>query len=1204
MKKALTGLAATAAAALTIGGLTAPAASAAENAEVLSVDFSQTTGEFRGGATGTLYGFGDQGAPTQALIDGAHITNSSQKAPYGTQHPSGDALKIEDGFFAKHGEDLYIYIQDYYPDWAYNGGARPGDDRSYDQATGDYTETPNGVWDYLEVVEFVTEAVATQSAHPEQYVFIPFNEPDGGNWYPDWAAQKDQFLGDWQSTYEMIESVYERHGLANPVIGGPGDYKWERERSADLLDFSIEHDVLPDVFIWHELGIENLATFRSNLDEYRALEAERELEPIPVNITEYGMLRDMGVPGQLIQWFSMFEDEKVDAQTAYWNYAGNFSDNSARVNSANAGWWMFKWYGDLAGSQTVQVTPPELNVADTLQGIGAVDTAEKRATVLYGGTGADVRLELSGLDTAVFGNRVDVEVREVALSGAEGVHGTPRVVAAYDGAVLSSGGLDLTVPGYDRYAGYQVVITPEQTREVTADTTWAASIEAEDTALTSVTAYDQDPTAGGGWKFLASGSRDVGSFNRADSKADWTVTVPRDGTYRFQVVGSAPGEPGRQALFVDDGFAETVQYTADLALNATSRWQYRGSAEVTVPLTAGEHVLSLRASEDGSTVLPGSDITLDKFLLTDVTDGEPTVYPASTLRYDGGAGVRYENPDARGFASIAGADARADVYANAWEAGYHDVAVDYASTAATTVDVTLNGRAVARLSAPDAGHWRSTARLHLSEGINEIELRSAEGILLDRVTTTRAVEGDAAATTIEAEDAQLNGGAALVPLAPEVGSNASGAGYVGNLGNGAGSTFDIARQPAFAEPGAYDVVVHYSNAETSGRHDYNPQVVDRRLTVTEAGSDEPAAEAYFRYTYSWNSFWNRTIPVTLSTTDGTLSFGNAEAWAPNVDRVTIAPALVGIPVTEPTATPDPDPVTVDRIGGADRFEVAVNTAQEGFPDGAGTVYVVSGEVFADALSAAPAAAADEAPILLTRRDEVPSGVLTELDRLDPRRIVIVGGEDAVGAAVASRLAEVADVSRIRGADRFETSRAVATRVFAGGAGTVVLATGSTFADALSAGAAVGSDGPVVLIDGAAAGLDEATTALVTELGPDEIAIAGGPLAVSDGIQEQAAGIAETVRLGGADRFESSRSINAHFFGAADRVLLATGQTFPDALAGSAFAPRVAAALFTVPGDCVPTDTLAQIEQLGAERITLLGGTAALSPSVESLTRCG
>ncbi|GFJ95909.1 hypothetical protein [Phytohabitans rumicis] len=637
------------AAALVLGGTLSTPAQADTN-DVLSVDFAQTTGAFRGGATGTLYGFGDDGAPTQALINGAHITNTSQKAPYGTQHPSGDAIKVEGGFFAKHGKDMYIYVQDYYPDWSYNGGRRPGDDRTYNQADGTYTSTPNGIWDYLEVVEFVTEAVATTSARPRDYVFIPFNEPDGGNWYNNWGTLKDTFLADWKATYDKIQEVYARHGLGHARIGGPGDTRWQPARSADILTYAKANNVLPDVFIWHELGINNLGTFRANYAAYRQLEKDLGIGPLHVNVTEYGMLRDMGTPGQLIQWLSIMEDLKIDGQTAYWNYAGNFNDNSARANAANAGWWMYKWYGDLEGSQTVRLTPPALNTVDTLQGIGAVDARNKRATVLYGGGDKPVSLRLTGL--GLLGKRVDVEVREITLSGAEGVSGTPRVIKALDGVAATGGALSLDVPTYDRYAAYQVLVTPAQDRPVVVSPVWTASVEAENTALTDATVYFQDPQAGGGWKFLASGSRDVGSFNRPTSKAEWTVTVPRAGRYRFQVIGGTPGTPGRHALFVDGANPAIVQYTADLALTSYQRWQYRGSAEVTIPLAAGQHTLSLRSSVDGAAVLPNSDITLDKFLLTDVTDGEPTAYPASTLRYAGGARVTYDVPGARGYASI------------------------------------------------------------------------------------------------------------------------------------------------------------------------------------------------------------------------------------------------------------------------------------------------------------------------------------------------------------------------------------------------------------------------------------------------------------------------------------------------------------------------------------------------------------------------
>jgi len=99
--------------------------------QTLDVDYSRETGDFLGGASGTLYGLGDNGSPTDAVLDGARIENSSQKPPTGTQHPSGDALALENQFFANGGNELAVYIQDYYPDWYYNNSQRPGDDRAY-----------------------------------------------------------------------------------------------------------------------------------------------------------------------------------------------------------------------------------------------------------------------------------------------------------------------------------------------------------------------------------------------------------------------------------------------------------------------------------------------------------------------------------------------------------------------------------------------------------------------------------------------------------------------------------------------------------------------------------------------------------------------------------------------------------------------------------------------------------------------------------------------------------------------------------------------------------------------------------------------------------------------------------------------------------------------------------------------------------------
>jgi putative cell wall-binding protein len=339
-------------------------------------------------------------------------------------------------------------------------------------------------------------------------------------------------------------------------------------------------------------------------------------------------------------------------------------------------------------------------------------------------------------------------------------------------------------------------------------------------------------------------------------------------------------------------------------------------------------------------------------------------------------------------------------------------------------------------------------------------------------------------------------------------------------------------------------------------------------------------------------------------TDGTVSI---ELTVPAETALGATPLVAtgygsGYTATGSLSIVGPKPA-VDRIAGTDRFEVAVNTSKAGFPEGAKTVFLASGATFPDALSAAPAAAVADAPILLTPAGALPAVVSAELARLNPTTVVIVGGPNSVSTSIEDTLKASRSVTRIGGADRFEASRAIAAYAFPEGASKAVLTTGLNFPDALSAGAGIAEQGPVILVNGGASSLDAATAELLDTLGVDEIVIAGGPNSVSAGIEAGAAEIASTVRLSGADRYEASRAISGHFFTSADRVLIATGENFPDALAGSALAPKLDAPLFTVPGTCVPAETLSQIRGLGATQVTLLGGVNTLSTAVESLTLC-
>lgn len=866
---------------LAVGGLAAPAAAA--NVDHLHVDLSQTTGAFRGGSTGTLYGLGDDGVPSQAVLDGAHITNTSQKPPQGAQHPNGDALNVEKSFFAGGGQDLYVYVQDMYPDWPYSGGRRPGDANN------------DGVWDYLPILRNAVEQIATKSEDPQKYVFIPFNEPDGGNWYPNWSTQKDQFLADWTAAYDTIQQVYAAHGLGHARVGGPGDSTWHADRTTDFLTYAKAHDELPDVFIWHELGTNNLATFRGHYASYNQILQNLDLPLIPVDITEFGMLRDMGVPGQLIQWISLFEDSKVDAQTAYWNYAGNLSDNSSRGNGANGGWWMFKWYGDLAGSTTAAVTPPQLNVPDSLQGLAAVDPTLKKATVLFGGGTNDVSVDVSGIAPSVFGTHVHVQVRADRINGAEGASLQPPVVLSTD-AHVTNGTLQVTVPNDSRYSAYQVEITPALTSAQPVATDLVNTTEAENASLTDATIYQQDPSRE--WSFMASNGKDVGSFNKDDSAATWTVNAPETGDYRLTILAGANQSPGKHALFLDGAFSQLVNYSADLG------WTYRGTTDATIRLTAGSHTLSLRASKDGKSVLPGADITLDRFDLFDVASGEQATYPATDARLAGGATLSWSKPAARGYASVSG-QGSATFFATTADTGYYDVTASVATTGAgAAVALTVNGKEVALPATTGPGTWDSTVRLYLPQGVNEIAVHATSGTaLVGDISTLRgaaqkAADSDTSLVFHSQAENLPRSGAAVVQTDPADSNgtpDSSGVVHdVGYIGNGANNTLSIPR-PAGFDAGDYQLVVSAANADKSAAINYNPQVISRFLDITETGG--ATTRAAFRHDYSWNSYWDKTVPLKLTTDTGTLVLGNASAYAPNINTVTLAKFVGAAPVT-------------------------------------------------------------------------------------------------------------------------------------------------------------------------------------------------------------------------------------------------------------------------------------------------------------------
>lgn len=119
-------------------------------------------------------------------------------------------------------------------------------------------------------------------------------------------------------------------------------------------------------------------------------------------------------------------------------------------------------------------------------------------------------------------------------------------------------------------------------------------------------------------------------------------------------------------------------------------------------------------------------------------------------------------------------------------------------------------------------------------------------------------------------------------------------------------------------------------------------------------------------------------------------------------------------------------LTVNRIGGANRYEQAALVAEEILRlknVSRSDFFIASGDVFPDALSIASVAAAKKLPILLTREYFVPPVTLAFNNRA--ASYTIIGGEATISASAANTLGRNnVRVNRFSGSDRYAVNRRI------------------------------------------------------------------------------------------------------------------------------------------------------------------------------------
>ncbi|MFO0704364.1 MAG: cell wall-binding repeat-containing protein [Candidatus Andersenbacteria bacterium] len=252
--------------------------------------------------------------------------------------------------------------------------------------------------------------------------------------------------------------------------------------------------------------------------------------------------------------------------------------------------------------------------------------------------------------------------------------------------------------------------------------------------------------------------------------------------------------------------------------------------------------------------------------------------------------------------------------------------------------------------------------------------------------------------------------------------------------------------------------------------------------------------------------------------------------------------------------------SLQRIAGPNRLGTAIEASRQLFAatDSAGGVVLARQDGFADALAASSLAGLVRGPILLTPANAALDPlVLDEINRvLAPGKpVFIIGGTSALSSSLEGALGQYA-VTRLAGQDRFETATLIKKRgdtVRGSVASAAFFVRGDTYPDALSVSSYAALSGtPILLVQ---QNLIPQTVADLLDSTLATAYVVGGTSAVSDGVLttiESATNNLAT-RLAGANRYETSALIAEYFFPSPLAVLLATGENFPDALAGGVLA---------------------------------------------------
>ncbi len=734
------------------------------NTAKLTVNVSDVKGDIIHGAGGFLYGIADEGVPTSNTLVPLKPKVLATGTMLTTEHPYGDAEKVAEQFLEAGGEQVMMYLPNYY---GYALGVS-ADYREYAKVMRDKVVPHIVQWKENwkkehGVLDGTPDELAQRIDIDEAIIYLPINEGA-----PRVGAE--HFGLAWLEYYKAITEVD-----PNATIGGTNewnynqafgtitedgnvrDYEWK-----DFLPFCIENDCMPDIITWHELDVADLRDMEGHNEHFaRAWEtaykdaglAVPELPQIVIN--EYATMDDCGVPGRLVNWIARFEDNGYYACLPFWHQGNSLNDLASDANEGSASWWTYKWYGDMSG----KLLGVESNTDyDELYGLSTIDNNKQNIKILLGGCDGRATVQLNDVTSGESfkdSEKVHIKVESSDYAGMIGTQFETDTVLEGNFPVSDDGCVSFDLDNMKFSTSFYVTVTPaadDADMSVKYTAPYIGYYEAED-AQVSGGAENCNRYIGGSYWGASSYISDDGLvyMRKKDSELTYTINVPKNGRYELNFIygngqGTTRNDPEGslslnlyQSMSVDGGAAETLTMNNTLLTNTT------GAKRVFLDLTAGEHTIQLTSLQDGELLHDllvvkykgeyGKDIIFDKTYEAEDADFNELIGNTTTLRTVNGKGTSYIT----GLSDkkvTEGGGARMSVVVR--ESGMYDLAFRYRSGADGRINVYHGNTAVDLTNFAAAAEIRASAdwtvsgvNIYLEKGINIIDIDADTNIDLD-----------------------------------------------------------------------------------------------------------------------------------------------------------------------------------------------------------------------------------------------------------------------------------------------------------------------------------------------------------------------------------------------------------------------------------------------------------------------------------------